>query len=212
VSERDFREQLERKKVDPDIKYLLAYRNIARANDARTLIITPIKCIPCGHSANILLSKDSYIILAFFQSHIIDYIVRTKMQGINFSNFIFNQLPILPPEQHKQTPGIEGDATIEKSINKILINLTNYSYDLEPFVKDLGGQINPRKWDEQERLDNFAKLDAIVARLYGLNKDELNHIFANFKGEAKNQKDRHGEYLSKKLTFDYFDKITLPES
>ncbi|MFW6262919.1 MAG: hypothetical protein ACOC34_02685, partial [Thermotogota bacterium] len=212
VSERDFREQLEKKKIDTSNNFYLAYRNIARANDARTFIITPVKTIPFGHSANIFNSNNPSIILTFFQSHIIDYIVRTKMQGINFSNFIFNQLPILPPEKLKQTRGIQGDQTIEQSIKKILINLTNYAYDLEPFVKALGGQIIPRKWDEKERIDNFAKLDAIVAHLYGLTKDELKHIFSDFKGEAKNQKAIYGEYLSKKLALDYYDKITLQAS
>ena len=145
--------------------------------------------------------------LILFSTHIIDFVVRMKIQGVNLNKFFFNQLPILPPEQLKQTPGLQGDETIEQTIRQILINLTNYAYDLEPFVNALGGQITPRPWDERERLDNFAKLDAIVAHLYGLTKDELKHIFADFKGEAKNQKAIYGEYLSQKLAFDYFDKF-----
>jgi len=212
VSERDFREQMERKDIATINNFFLAYRNIARPNDARTLIITPVKYTSLGHSANVLITKNPVVILGLLQSHIIDYIVRTKMQGINFSNFIFNQLPILPPEKLKQTPGIEGDATIEQSIRQILINLTNYSYDLEPFVKALGGQITPRPWDERERFDNFAKLDAIIAHLYNLTKNELKHIFADFKGEAKNQKAIYGEYLSQKWAFEYYEQIESVKS
>jgi hypothetical protein len=205
VSERDFNEQLERKNTNQKAKFWIGFRDIARPTDSRTIIISPIKRIPLGNTCYGIELKQGLLSLLLFATHIIDYICRLKIQGTHLNKYIFNQLPVLPPEKLKQTPGLQGDETIEQSIRQLLINLTNYAYDLEPFVKALGGQITPRPWDERERLRNFAKLDAIVAHLYGLTKDELKHIFADFKGEAKNQKDRHGEYLSQRLAFEYYE-------
>jgi hypothetical protein len=205
VSERDFNEQLERKNTNQKAKFWIGFRQQARSDDSRTMIISPIIKGPTGNSIYTVTVDQDFLPLLLLSTHIIDFILRCKVQGANINKFIFNQLPVLSPEKLKQTPGLHGDETIEQTIRQLLINLTNYAYDLEPFVKELGGQITPRPWDERERLRNFAKLDAIVAHLYGLTKDELKHIFADFKGEAKNQKDRHGEYLSQRLAFEYYE-------
>jgi hypothetical protein len=263
VRERDFVDFISAKSVEIKSKWLIAYRKISRSTDSRTLVLSPTNLIGFGDSVYCITANE-FLPIILLSTHIIDFIVRNKQQGANINKFIFNQLPIIPPEKLKQLPPITFNKntqetaqssskqsvefsvspnnskafvpqtpnntkmespvefsassntskvlvpqTLEDSIKQIIINLTNYAYDLEPFVKELGGTINPRPWNEEERLNNFAKLDAIVAHLYGLTKEELKHIFSDFKGEAKNQKEKYGEYISERLAFEYFENYTI---
>ncbi len=88
-----------------------------------------------------------------FSSHLFDFIVRAKVQGINLNFFILYQLPVPDPSKFKQLPGLDtGDTCLEDSVIRRLVKCVNYSYDMEPFVKDMGYEIEPRPWNEKKDL------------------------------------------------------------
>jgi hypothetical protein len=77
---------------------------------------------------------------------------------------------------------------------------------MEPFVKDMGYEIEPRPWNEKERLDYMAQLDAIAAHLYGIDFDDLKYIFTTFPIEKRDQEKEYGTYLSRDLALKYFEE------
>jgi len=48
------------------------------------------------------------------------------------------------------------------------------------FQAEYGGKLN--KWDEAERAELTAELDAAFFHLYGLNRDEVEYVLSTFKG------------------------------
>lgn len=199
-----FEETLKNKKFNINKNYFFVFRNITNSTNERTFIISLLPKLPAGNSINIF---DTKFLIEFLtmSSHIIDFSIRKKIQGVNLNHFIFYQFPIPKPNSFIKYSGINGDETLEISLRKIFINLLNYSYDMEGIVRDLGGEIQPREWDEKERIDNFAKLDAIMAIYYDMSKDELKYIFSDFEVERKNQKSQYGQYLSEILALKYYD-------
>ena len=51
-----------------------------------------------------------------------------------------------------------------------------------------------------------AELDAIVAHLYGLTRDELDYILETFPIVKRKDIGEFGEYKTKKLILEYYDK------
>lgn len=48
------------------------------------------------------------------------------------------------------------------------------------FKKEYGGRLN--KWDEAERAELMAELDAAYFHLYGISRDDAEYILSTFKG------------------------------
>jgi hypothetical protein len=48
------------------------------------------------------------------------------------------------------------------------------------FKKEYGGRLN--KWDEAERAELMAQLDAAYFHLYGIGRDDAKYILSTFKG------------------------------
>jgi hypothetical protein len=107
-------------------------------------------------------------IQANLSSLILDFIVRQKVGGSNFSFFMIKQLPVLPPESY--TP-----QDIEFISSRVL-ELVYTAWDMQPFAQDMGYQGAPFVWNPERRAILRAELDAKYAKLYGLTRDELRYI------------------------------------
>lgn len=207
VKNEDFNQFLEKKKLKDEKTFWFIYRKIARATDTRTFIFTPIKKLPMGNSV-VVFSPKYMIEFLLLSTHIFDFCIRKKMQGVNLNFFYFYQFPHPIPGILKEFKGLnENEETLEDSVRKIVINLLNYSYDMEDFIKDLSGEIKPRKWNEIERMNNFAKLDAITALIYEISEEELEYIFDDFKAEKRSEESIYGKYLSRDLAFKYYNEF-----
>jgi len=188
-------------------EWVIAFRNVARSSDRRTFVTSCVRGLAYGHSAQLVLTEDPQYWLCVMPSHCLDFVSRTKLQGANFSFFILYQLPVPAPSKFKELPGLDtGDSCLEDSVIRRLVKCVNYSYDMEPFVKDMGYEIEPRPWNEKERLDYVAQLDAIAAHLYGIDFDDLKYIFTTFPIEKRDQEKEYGTYLSRDLALKYFEE------
>ncbi|MCD6450083.1 MAG: hypothetical protein J7L34_06220 [Thermotogaceae bacterium] len=190
-----------------DREWVIAFRDIARSSDNRTFITSLMPAFAFGNKAPIILSKHFLPVSGLITSHIFDYVTRRKCQGTSMNFFILYQLPVPNPSKFKNLPGInEGDSCLEDSVIRKLVKCVNYSYDMEPFVKDMGYEIEPRPWNERERLDYMAQLDAIAAHLYGISYEDLEYIFTTFPIEKRTQEQTYGAYLSRDLALTYFKR------
>jgi hypothetical protein len=185
----------------------MCFRGIARSSDRRTFIPVPEPEAPFGHSTQIVRSESIQMLLPLTITHTFDYVVRIKYPSAYLSQFFFFQFPIPDPSKFKELPGLDaGDACLEDSVIRRIVKCVNYSYDMEPFVKDMGYEIEPRPWNEKERLDYMAQLDAIAAHLYGIDFEDLKYIFTTFPIEKREQEKEYGTYLSRDLALKYFEE------
>src|SRR5690606_27605451 len=87
-------------------------------------------------------------LLALYNSLVFDYIVRQKLGGTNLSDYIANQLPVIPPE------------TVFNSslIGSKVVELQYTTWDIKAFADDLWREADPElrqalhaQWEENRR-------------------------------------------------------------
>jgi hypothetical protein len=130
--------------------------------------------------------------------------------------FYLKQLPMPAPTAY-------SDADIAFIVARVL-ELTYASRAMQPFADDLGFKGNaPFAWDEDRRALLRAELDAEIARLYGLTRDQLRYILdpadvydpgypsENFRVLQKNDRNRFGEYRTRRLVLEAWDRLERGE-
>jgi hypothetical protein len=181
--------------------WLVAYRDIARNTDERTLIATVIPFSATDYTLRLLFPNQSAPVISAlvgnWNSFTLDYISRQKISGTHMSDYIAKQLPVLPPETY--TP-----ALLEEITPRVL-ELVYTAWDLAPFARDLGYQGAPFPWDEERRARLRAELDGLYARLYGLSRDDFADILDQFPIVRRRDEAAFGEYRTKRLCLEAYD-------
>lgn len=172
VTESDIKANLSKDNLYHE-NYWLAYRLVARSTDSRTMIST---IIPpgqvCGNSIAIVRInnlKAMCFLCGVLNSFVVDYLLRQKVSA-NVNMFYFLELPI---------PRIK-DGQYFDSIAKKVVQLVATTNDFSG-LKNEFGMIAP-VIDEQDRQSVRNKIDALVAKVYDINEDELRHILSQFPG------------------------------
>lgn len=173
-------------------KYRLAFRDIARSTDHRTWIAAIIP--PEVFAGNTLVLEESLdqktqlFLLSAINSFVIDYIIRQKI-GTHVSMFYANQVPL---------PRLEAGNAYFDAIVPRAAALTCVS----AAFADLWQEVMGTDWEAPDATQTYDvletsyvyrpttnpaarqvlrdELDAIVAHLYGLSRDEFAHILGTF--------------------------------
>ncbi len=198
--------------------WMIGWRKIVRSNDERTWILTPLCDAAVGDSIILFLTKpeiEASKIAAFLSvanSICVDYVVRQKVGGINLSFYMVEQMPIPDP-----------NAFTKEDIQFILprvLELTYTTDSMKPFGEDLGYTGTPFTWSNNRRALLRAELDAKIAKLYSLTRDQLRYILdpsdvygthypsETFRVLKNNDVAKYGEYRTAKLVLQAYDQLT----
>jgi hypothetical protein len=202
-------------------EWLLGFRDICRSTDERTAIFSLLPLAGVGHKIPLVfLGVDSALLagcfLACVNSLPFDFVARQKIGGLSLSYFILKQLPVLSPSAFSA----EDIAYIVPRV----VELVYTAWDMRPFAADVWAEWQPGAevpapyvWDGERRAVVRAELDARIARLYGLTREELRYILdpaevygAEFPGETfrvlKEKEQRvYGEYRTRRLVLAAWD-------
>ncbi len=169
-----------------DKPYLIAWRDIARATDERTVIATVLPRVGTGHTAPLLLSDQpvplQLCLLANLNSLVLDYCARQKLGGTHVTYHYLKQFPALHPEHYRPedllyiVPRVAELVYTARDLDGFAALLKEEARgDLATALASLQpGQ--PYVFDGERRALLRAELDAYYARLYGLNEEELSFI------------------------------------
>ena len=193
--------------------WLLGWKDVTSATNERTAIFALFPKVAMGHSAPLLFStrsnKEISCLIAVMSSLVLDYVARQKIGGLHLTYGLLKQLPVPPPSAFRESD-------IAFTVPRVL-ELTYTSWSMKPFAEDLGYTGPPFRWDEGRRALLRAELDAWIARLYGLTRDELRYILdpadvmgpdypsETFRVLKENEKKRFGEYRTQRLVLDAWD-------
>lgn len=211
-------------RISNNLEWTLGFRNIARATDARTIIITVVPFAGLGNSIPILTSEDRNTYCQFvscfvanFNSLLLDYIVRQKMHGTNLNWYIIEQLPVIPLDHYEIT--YFGSKTAGEIIREAVLELTYTAHDMAPFARDMGyvdqnGKIKPPfLWDEERRLHLRAKLDAVFFHLYGVtDRNDVRYVFSTFPIVEAQEIKTYGTYRFRELCLAYMNALESGDS
>ena len=190
--------------------YYIAFRDVARAADARTCIadLIPSACFA-----------------AMLSSLVFDYVARQKVGGSSMALFIMKQQPVLTPDQIP--------STMQWQIVKRVAELCYFNHDMNGWASELWEEMNEEQRAELPRLGTQqpwiynperravlqAELDAIFAHLYGLDTEDLRYILdpedvcgkgcinETFRVLKDNEIRQYGEYRTKRLVLEAWNKF-----
>ncbi|PZT77519.1 MULTISPECIES: Eco57I restriction-modification methylase domain-containing protein [unclassified Streptomyces] len=178
--------------------WLLGWRDICRATDERTVIAALAPANGFNHKFLIALADDAELLGAALSSLAFDYAARQAIGGTSMSFFIMKQLP---------APTAALLAPHSDFIRIRLLELTYTANDMTPFAHDLGDTGTPFRWDEDRRATIRAELDALFFHLYGITRDDASYILDTFPIVRRKDEAAHGEYRTKRLILDEYDRM-----
>ncbi|MDD2703716.1 MAG: Eco57I restriction-modification methylase domain-containing protein [Acidocella sp.] len=206
-------------KLPGGLEWSIAFRDIARATDARTMIACAVPKVGLGNTAPLiqsdgseLYSQKASIFLANLGAIIFDYVARQKAQSTHLNWYIVEQLPVVPIDRYEATHF--GKKNAGTMIRDAVLELTYTAHDMAPFARDMGyvdksGNIKPPfPWDEDRRLKLRAKLDAIYFHLYGITeRDDVRYIYSAFPIVEREETATYGRYRSRDLCLAYMSAL-----
>ena len=210
--------------------YYIAFRDVARAADARTCIASLMPSgIAAGDKAPLVFTSRSLIPSACFaamlSSLVFDYVARQKVGGSSMALFIMKQQPVLTPDQIP--------SSMQWQMVKRVAELCYFNHDMDGWASELWDEMNeeqraelpqlgaqqPWIYNPERRAILQAELDAIFAHLYGLNTEDLRYILdpedicgkgcinETFRVLKDNEMRQYGEYRTKRLVLEAWNKF-----
>lgn len=84
-----------------------------------------------------------------------------------------------------------------------VLRLAYTAHDLAGFARELGYDGPPFSWDEEERRQLMAQLDALMFRLYALEEGDIDYVLSTFPIIRRDDEERYGRFRTRDLILAY---------
>lgn len=164
----------------------LCFKDVTSPTNQRTMIAAFIPFAGVMNSAPLVLagagisSRAQCCFLANLNSLVYDYVARQKVGGVHLNFFIVEQVPTLPPDRYAKRCPWDKRRTLERWISDRVLALTCTADDMRPLAEEAGFDEGLHPWDEAERTDLMAELDAAYFLLYGVGRDDVEYVLSTF--------------------------------
>jgi hypothetical protein len=196
--------------------WLFGWRDIARASDMRTFVPSVLPRAAVGNKfpiASPAAPVSAPLLQVVWSSLVFDYISRQKLSGTGMTYFIVKQLATPEPAAFDAVPGW-CDAPLAAFVRPRVLELTYNSNRIAPYAVDVLGGVPgetdpgpPFRWLPERREQLRAELDAAMLHLYGLERDDAEHVLDSFFVVRKYEERDHGEFRTKRLVLAAYDAI-----
>ena len=200
----------------------MAIKHVTAPTNIRTIITTVVPQAGFGNSAPIFLPTDQagnvitlancnscHLLAANLNSFALDFVARQKVQGQNLNLFILEQLPVIAPAGYERQ---FGNKTAGELVRDHVLRLTYTAHDMAPFAKDMGYDGPPFIWNEEERLDLRARLDALYFHLYGLGCEDAAYVLDTFPIVRREDEAQFGRYRTRDLILAYMNALAAGDT
>ena len=202
-----------------DRLWAIAFREIARATDSRTMIAAAVPSVGLGNTAPTILPEaadvkqsEMALLLANLGAIVLDYVVWQKTQSTHINWYMVEQLPAVPPETYETVKF--GSRTAADIVRAIVLELTYTADDMAEFARDLkyvskSGRVRrPFRWNSDRRLHLRAKLDAVFFHLYGVtDREDVRYIYSTFPIVDRQECETYGRYCSRDLCLAWINAL-----
>ena len=189
----------------------LAYKRVTQATSERTFKSCILPWSGAGDKLPLfwgLTPRLTLLLLANFNSFILDFVARQKTGYVNLAQFVVMQLPIIPAVQFPESPAWDNSTQLDEWIFGRAIELTFTSTDLSGFARECGYEGPPFAWNADRRLLVRCELDAAYFHLYGVPRGDIDHILDSFHIVKRKDELEFGEYRTKRLIIEIYDEMT----
>ena len=187
---------------------LFGWRKITRNTDTRTFIATMLPISAAGDSLMFAHSIDERLLSlqGVWSSLQLDYVLRQKLSGTNFQFFIMKQLACPPPSAFDETPAWL-DGPLATWLRPRVLELTLTSHALASIASETGNVGMPFRWVPDRRHLIRAEIDAAMFHLFGLDRDEVEHVLSTFTVMNKYDLAEHGDLRTAKTVLAFYDRM-----
>ncbi len=204
--------------------WALGFKEITAPTNARSMIAAMAPGVGFGNKLPLLIpqtqtpqqaARIAALLAANLNALALDYVLRQKLQGQTINLFILEQLPVIAPERFDQTlpppfaaamraaglmNGHHPQPSVADFVIPQVLALSYTAHDLAPFARELGyvdaaGQpLPPLPWDEEQRRQRLAGLDAVFFWLYGLDAHDAAYVMDTFPIVREQDQRLHGRW------------------
>ncbi len=190
-------------------EWLLVWRDICRSTDERTVISSVIPYAGAGNTLPVFMAvadaRHQAALIANLASFALDYVARQKIGGTHLTYLYLRQLPVIAPEVYAEPRSWLPDSV--HWIGSRVVELVYTADDILPFGRDTGWECPPFRWEPDRRIAIRCELDATFFHLYGISRDDVDHIMETFHIVRANDQAAYGEYRTKRMILDIYDHM-----
>jgi hypothetical protein len=194
-----------------DRDWLVGWRDITSAGSERTFVSSALPRSAVGHAFPLAfpaLPKYGPQLQSVWSSLMFDYIARQKLSGSHVTYSVVSQLACPTPSTFDTDP-LWAAATLDEFIRSRVLELSYTSYRIKPYTVDVVGADSrePFRWLPERRAQLIAELDAAMLHVYGLGRDDAEHVLDSFPVLRKYEERDHGEFRTKRLVLTEYDAM-----
>lgn len=165
-------------------EYMLAWHSLTSASNTRTCVATILPFMPASQSVQFLVTKDDNELLylaGIFNSIVFDYILKSKLNGIDLTQSILNQMPI--PSLKRASEVVVSE--IGMSAKDAVIQICSLLLSSDSRLKGLCSKVcvTTTSLHKLDRDGLFHLLEITVAKLYDLTTPEFAYVLSRFRKE-----------------------------
>jgi hypothetical protein len=193
-----------------DHDWLIGWRDITNMGNERTFVPCVFPASAVGNSFYVAALDDPGLtpqLIATWSSLAFDYVARQKVSGSHVNQFTAKQLACPAPDCFDGPTPWHPNERLETWLKPYVLELAYTSYRLQPYAQDLGDAGPPYRWVPQRRALLRADLDAGFLHIYGLHRDEADHVLDSFFVVRKYEEKDFGEYRTKRLVLEAYDRM-----
>lgn len=158
--------------------YMLAWHSLTSATNGKACVSTILPFVPASQSVQFLITDDTELLVylaCLFNSVVFDFIVKNKLNGIDLTQTVIRQIPIPAMCLAKEK------VTNSESIFSQLVSLCHGFLSDDRRMDNLWHTLPTfAKCSINDRQELQTRLDALVARLYGLSFPTLRQIVSAY--------------------------------
>jgi hypothetical protein len=195
-----------------DARWFLGFRDVLSAvADARSLIACVVP--PWGIANTFPLVQPAggaaaaAALLALLNSLVADYLVRQRTIGSHLNFYVLRQLAVPPPEALAQPCPWQAGRSLADWLAERALELSFTTPGLADFAAECGYHGAPFAWDERRRFRLRCELDAACLLIYGLARDEAEHVLAAFPVLRRREEREHGRFRTGEAVLAAYDEL-----
>lgn len=204
-----------------DREWFLGWRDITGQEKWRTFVPSALPRSAVGHVFPVALPADpaqAPLLQALWSSFVNDYVARQKLSGTHMTYGVVNQLATpTPASLGAPLLGVTETALADWLLPRVL-ELTYTSHRIAPYAADVldlppgSSPTPPFRWLPERREQLRVELDAAMFHLYGLARDEVEHVMDSFFVVRKYEERDQGEFRTKRLILATYDAMSAAAS
>jgi hypothetical protein len=203
----------------------IAFKDVTAPTNMRTMIAAAVPLAGYGNTLPAILvnkPEDRVLLLGNLNAIPFDYLARSKVQGQHLNWYIVEQLPVILPDAYKRRFGAMAARDI---VAREVLHLTYTAHDMAPFARDMGyveghsssGGKGPKVrppfvWDEADRRQRRARLDALYFHLYDISREDAEYILSTFPIVRRQDEAAFGRFLTRDLIIHHMDALAAGDT